>query len=429
MLDRATFMAKVIIRLPHISWRDGRPRFQPGPKIRKLGFKGEDLRHPIGGAWLSLEEATDWAEARDRDIQKRRGAVAAAKQAGKRAPRLPPLKGAPAHLLSIEDLYERWMASPRMKGDVEAVGRKVMKAVAPKTRDDYRKKMNVLAGYDPELYVSPAEALSKPVLYGLYERLWEDRGLATARGSIAVLSSALSWGLRRGLLPRLNGLNPAHGLGMETPDGRVRALTPAEVRAFVAACDGQGRPEIGDSILLGVWTGQRQSDRLGLLDAGVLDGRRYFRQAKTAAIVEVKAAPELEGRLAAAKARRAAWTVQPTHVIVDESVTPDNAGKTDWQLRKPFKADWYRHVFAELRAEAAKTTPSLADARDSDLRDTAVTWLARAGCTHMEIAQVTGHSLQSIHLILKHYLARHREIGDNAIDKMVEWFDRQDGMA
>jgi integrase len=69
--------------------------------------------------------------------------------------------------------------------------------------------------------------------------------------------------------------------------------------------------------------------------------------------------------------------------------------------------------------------PSLADARDQDLRDTAVTWLARAGCTMPEIAQITGHSLQSIQQTLKHYLASHPEIADHAIAKLVAWYDGQ----
>lgn len=35
--------------------------------------------------------------------------------------------------------------------------------------------------------------------------------------------------------------------------------------------------------------------------------------------------------------------------------------------------------------------------------------------------------MQSIQTILKHYLAHHREIADNAIDKMVKWYEGQGG--
>ena len=51
---------KLVDRLPYIVWRDGRPRFSPGPRLRSLGFKGEDLRHS-DGRWLSLEEARNFS--------------------------------------------------------------------------------------------------------------------------------------------------------------------------------------------------------------------------------------------------------------------------------------------------------------------------------------------------------------------------------
>ena len=38
-------MAKLRIRITHVSWRDGRPRFQPSAQLREEGWKGEDLRH------------------------------------------------------------------------------------------------------------------------------------------------------------------------------------------------------------------------------------------------------------------------------------------------------------------------------------------------------------------------------------------------
>ncbi len=67
--------------------------------------------------------------------------------------------------------------------------------------------------------------------------------------------------------------------------------------------------------------------------------------------------------------------------------------------------------------------PSVATKRDQDLRDTAVTWLARAGCNELQIAAITGHSLASIHNVLKHYLALHPEMADAAIGKMLAWME------
>ncbi len=425
-------MVTLRISLPYIAWRDGRPRFQPSPQLRREGWKGEDLRHgPVVarpgrqpqkiGAWYTREEAVVWAADRAAAIQARRADLAKARAGRRRAPSL--TTSVTPDWVTIEDLFEAWSKSPRMAGG-EDEGRRRRTAVAAGTRRDYRIKTRVLADFDPTLWGSPVDALTKPIVYDLYERLWKERGLATARGVIAVFSTAISWGIRKGKV-RL-AVNPCSQLGMETPPPRVRCLTPLEVRALVAAADRIGRPEIGDAITLGVWTGQRQSDRLAMADGGTLDGRRVFRQQKTGAIVMIPDAPEVTARLEAMRARRREWTVQPIEVVIDE------------KRRVPFRREHYSHVFADVRAAAvagckdarsgswiAEPVASLADARDQDLRDTAVTWLARSGCTLPEICQITGHSMQSAQQTLKHYLASHPQIADNAIKKLVAWMEGQ----
>jgi hypothetical protein len=55
----------------------------------------------------------------------------------------------------------------------------------------------------------------------------------------------------------------------------------------------------------------------------------------------------------------------------------------------------------------------------------AIRWLARAGATLPEISAVTGHSLTSIHNIMKHYLAVTPELGDAAIAKLMAWMERE----
>ena len=56
-----------------------------------------------------------------------------------------------------------------------------------------------------------------------------------------------------------------------------------------------------------------------------------------------------------------------------------------------------------------------------DLRGTAVTRLAIARCTHVEIASITGHSLKDVGRILEeHYLNRDPAIAANAIRKLEE---------
>ena len=55
----------------------------------------------------------------------------------------------------------------------------------------------------------------------------------------------------------------------------------------------------------------------------------------------------------------------------------------------------------------------------NDLRGTAVTRLALAGCTEAEIATLTGHTLRDVRSILDaHYLHRDPALAENAIRKL-----------
>jgi integrase len=59
-----------------------------------------------------------------------------------------------------------------------------------------------------------------------------------------------------------------------------------------------------------------------------------------------------------------------------------------------------------------------------DLRCTAITRLALAGCTEAEIAAISGHSLRSVHAILdSHYLSRDPALGETAIRKLEKGTD------
>lgn len=446
----------------HVSWRDGRPRFQPDQLLRGKGFKGTDLRWPKepaagwkpadlqpgdknDGRWFTKGEAVDWSEAFVASLKQPK-----AKRVGKPAQR--------ARFYTVAQMFEDWRRSPKFQlptDPAELRRKREARAVySQHTVDDYKQKAGVIEKHDPTLWASPVDALSQPVLFGLYEELVEARGLATARGAILTFSAALGWARRRGktTFRSNNGVNPALDLNMATPAPRVRFGSRQEIETLVAVADHLGWPEMGDMIVLGVWTGQRQADRLLMADKGQLNGRRIFRQAKTGAIVSVREAPELRARLEASKERRKANDIVNPRVILDEQV---------W---KPFPEDgWrYRKRFAELREIAAngivdedKTAALVAqwqaEGRNSeppvvwkiapcksllgnkeegllpffemDLRDTFVTWNALAGATIPEIVAITGHSLESATRILKHYLARHPEMADSAIRKMVEWYE------
>lgn len=53
---------KHVLHLKYIKWREGRPRFEPGPHMRRYGLKAEDLRHRDTGNWYTVEEAQAFSE-------------------------------------------------------------------------------------------------------------------------------------------------------------------------------------------------------------------------------------------------------------------------------------------------------------------------------------------------------------------------------
>lgn len=394
---------------PHVSWRDGRPRFQPGRDLRAAGYSGRDLRHE-DGRWFTRGEAVDWSVAFQRDLAARKTAAATparGRAAGKPAPR--------AYTVSM--MVADWQQSPRWRaGEARALGEK--------TKVDYRQKLRIVEDDHPLIWNAPAHLVTRQALRAMFEEVWTARGLASARGAILALSSCYSWAVLRGKVRRAD--NPALKLKMEVPEPRVRFGTRPEIEHLVRTADAMGRPEAGDMILLAVWTGQRQGDRIRMVDKGLYRGRRHFRQAKTGAIVAILEAPELERRLAASRERRRAvraerlMAARPdereaietlfAHAVLDEK---------RWV---PFSGDHWTRTFAELRAAAAVDMPSLASLWDLDLRDTAVTWMALAGATIPQIIAVTGHTAESATRILKHYLARHPEMADEAMRKMIEWY-------
>jgi len=403
-------MAKVTVHIRHVSWRDGRPRFQPGKALRALGYKGEDLRHGPGGRWYTLDEAAAWSEQREKDIAERRRQAAEGK-------RLKPVKR--TGLYTVEQMFEDLWKAPKFTGarDKGDGKKRQERTLAPKTVKDYRQKADSLIAFDPELAGTAVAALTTPILIGLHERLWQEKGHHMANGVMAVLRLGLSYAVRKGKL----AVNPARGLRLETPPPRLRVGTIREMEHLVAAADAIGDHMIGHSIMLGLFTGQRQADRLALMDAGSSDGWRRFRQGKTGAVVEVPEAPQLAVRLAAAREWREARGVKVANVVVHPAT------------HKPYDLWSYTKHFARVRTAAAEGVkekgiepmPSLATFRDQDLRDTAVTWLARAGCTIPMIRAITGHDEESVYKILKHYLAVDRELAGQAIERLVGYLEQK----
>lgn len=383
------------VKIKHIEWREGRPRFKPGPGLREKGHKPQDLKHP-NGRWFTQGEALDWSNEFVRALT-----AAKAENAPAAFPVVPMMarKKAPA-VYPVSKLMDEWLKSPRVL------------CKAPATIKDYKQKTRVIENHDPDLWAAEVLALDQTICYGLYEDLWTSRGLATARGALVVLGMAIKWGMRSGRLKGLS-INPARDLDMQQPDPRARFLTKEEFDCLVATAEGEKfrRIDIADMLFCGVWTSQRQYDRLHLKQSAFRNGRFVLRQNKTSAIVNPPVANPYQVRLDAALERRRANGVISPYAHLNENT---------W---KPWNDYTYRNLFSDIRAEAAKKIPTIKTVMEKDLRATGVTWMALAGNTLPQICAVSGHSLQGAHMILKHYLALHPEMATTAIGNLVTWYE------
>jgi integrase len=383
-----------IIKIPNVQFRDGRPRWKPSDNLRKLGYYRENLQHP-DGRWFTLDECLAWCAERDADIKLRK-----AERAGpKRRPKATPT------LFLVEDVFETlWtqhaFLTPREQG-----------GLSPKTIKGYKGFAAWLKAFDASLWGTPAASVQRKHAKKLHEAIQKKTSLSMANAVLRVCRLAWNHAIDAGHV----SANPFLALRIRTSPKRVRVATPEEMAALMAAADNEKGPaydpEIGDAIILGFETGQRQSDLLELVSDGLDNGRITFKQNKTGVVVSVKTTPELAQRLEEIKARKVEIAARLQKTLPANTILSRHTGT-------PIQVDAFRHRFAEVRAEAAKRVRSVKSLKFLDLRDTAVTRLARAGATVPQIAAISGHSLASATRVLEHYMALDSEMADAAIDKL-----------
>lgn len=170
---------------------------------------------------------------------------------------------------------------------------------------------------------------------------------------------------------------------------RDRTWSDIDVAAFEAVAPSYMRL----AIQLALWTGQRKGDLLRLSWQDFDGSNLRFTQSKTKARVLVPMGP-LANALSSQRgngailrsSRGGAWT-----------------------------SDGFNTSWRKCCAKAG-----IADLTFHDLRGTAITRMALAGCTVPEIAAVTGHSLKDVEAVLDmHYLGGRAELAASAMRKMM----------
>lgn len=236
----------------------------------------------------------------------------------------------------------------------------------------------------------PLDALSDRAAVRADMLKWRDhmaeKSPRGADNTLSHLARVFSWGVERGII----NVNPLEGFKRIYRSDRSDLIwLPEHVAAFKAVAP----LPLKNALMLALHTGQRQGDLLRLTWTGY-DGRAlHIKQGKRDARVIIPCTAALKELLDAMPRKQAVVLTSPNG--------------------QPWKADHFRHVWREYSNKAG-----LEQLNFHDLRGTAVTMLAEAGCTNAEIASITGHSLETVGKILARYLSLTRTLAENAIAKL-----------
>jgi integrase len=312
--------------------------------------------------------------------------------AWKGGPALPGAPGSPEFVAAYNEAVARKVAPPQgvMLTLLSAFqSSQAFLGLSPRTRSDYIAKIRLI---ERKFGDFPLSALSDRRSRGVF-MAWRDQLASSSRRQAdyawVVLARILSWSLDRGLIAS----NPCEKGGRLYRGTRAEKVWTADDEAAFLK---NAPAHLHLPLLLALWTGQRQGDLLRLPWSAYDGSHIRLRQGKTGARVVIPVGAPLKVALDNA---------------IKAKVGPIILTSTD---KKPWTADGFRSSWRKACAAAG-----VVDLTFHDLRGTAVTRLAIAGCTEAEIAAITGHSLRDVGAILDaHYLHRDPALAESAIRKL-----------
>ncbi len=196
----------------------------------------------------------------------------------------------------------------------------------------------------------------------------------------------LSWAYDRGKIDINHAIKPGRLYGSDRSD---LIWLPEHVAAFCSVAS----DELKLALILAISTGQRQGDLLKMT-WGQYDGAWInHRQRKGKKRVPVPIHRDLKRVLDHVPRRSTLILTTPTGL--------------------PRKSDWFR-----IRWREASVSAGIKDLHLHDLRGTAVTMLAEAGCSNAKIAAIAGHSLTHVETNLVKYMSLTRDLARSAMTKL-----------
>lgn len=199
-------------------------------------------------------------------------------------------------------------------------------------------------------------------------------GPATINRELDVLSAAINYAAKRW---DWNIPNPAAGMSLKQPEGRLRWITRAEVDALIRMAEQEPKtPHLADFIRLAVNTGCRKSELLGLeWDRVDLRGNSLRLEGKHTKNGKRRFVP-LSGEARQALLNRARFRAE-------------NYPASPWVFshKNGTRIEAVHHGFASLCRRAG-----IKDFRIHDLRHTCASWLVSAGIPLREVQELLGHA-------------------------------------
>lgn len=330
------------------------------------------------------------------------GVVETYRYAWKGGPRLVGAPGTPEFIAS----YNAAVATRPLKGDKllhslvdKYLDAKTFTKLAPATKKSYLYYLKIVCEKFGDM---PISALEDRRVRGVFLE-WRDQyaedSPRSADFAFQVLARVFAFSYDRGLITH----NPCQRPGRVYRSKRSEIVWSEEDESAFYA---HAPHHLHLALILGLWTGQRQGDLLALTWSQYDGTQLRFLQHKTKARVVIPVGSVLKKALdrAFVEAQADYGVVVPSTCTILRTARSRRAW-TD----TGFRASW----------GTACRKAGIQGKTFHDLRGTAVTRLAVAGCTVAEIATITGHALRDVSALLDaHYLSRDQRLATSAIQKL-----------
>lgn len=333
------------IKIPYLVSKPSGHYWEPGPKLRKRGYKTVALGTDKPTAITHAQRLNEQAK-RDR------------------------FKVAALCPYSVSYLCAKYLESSRFLERADA------------TQREYKRLLKILEGMEvgeTKRRFGDFDASSVKARHAdaIHEKVQKERGLASANSMARTARAVWKWGIRK---EHVRGLtqdqNPWAKMMLETMPQREQIWTPEQVQSFIEKAIEKGWQSMGLAARLAYDGGPPEGDILGIWHDNP-DGTEEWRDGFC--WTDYKAGAIAKKRNKTGVAIFIPVTEYPElQAMLDEMKQPGGPMVVCETTKRPWKADHFRHIFREVAREAG--IPD--DLQFRDLRATATTELIDAEANH-----------------------------------------------